>query len=54
MITDPADFNRDGVVAGEDLALLLANWMTTNPQVDLTLDGVVDGADLTRLLAAWD
>ena len=54
VITDPADFNRDGVVAGEDLALLLANWMTTNPQVDLTLDGVVDGADLTRLLAAWD
>ena len=52
--TDPADFDRDGVVGGQDLAFLLANWMTSNTTADLNADGIVSGPDLTALLAAWD
>ena len=51
--SDPADFNRDGVVNGQDLALVLAHWGSSNPDVDLNLDGIVNGADLTLLLSAW-
>ena len=48
------DFNDSGVVGGEDLALLLAQW-GANPGVatDLNGDDVVDGVDLAIFLAAW-
>ena len=52
--TDPADIDRDGVVGGQDLAYLLAHWMTSNTTADLNADGIVNGPDLTALLAAWD
>ena len=52
--SDPADFNRDGVVNGQDLALILAFWGTPNSNLDLNVDGIVNGADLTLLLAEWD
>ena len=51
--SNPADFNRDGVVDGQDLALVLAHWGSSNPDVDLNLDGIVNGADMTLLLASW-
>lgn len=51
---DPADLNRDGVVDGADLGLLLAAWDSSDEIADLNDDGVVDGADLGLLLAAWD
>ena len=51
---DPADFNRDSVVDGQDLAYLPANWMTSNTTADLNVDGIVSGPDLTALLAAWN
>ncbi len=42
----------DGVVGGEDLSVLLANW--GNPgRSDLNRDGRTDGADLGALLSAW-
>jgi hypothetical protein len=50
---DPADLNRDGVVDGADLGLLLAVWNSSDAAADLNDDGVVDGADLGLLLSAW-
>lgn len=46
------DINRDGVIDGADLGLLLAAWEMTGP-TDLNSDGTTDGADLGLLLAAW-
>ena len=51
-IADP-DINDDGVVDGVDLARMLAQWGSDNPDFDFNGDGVVDGQDLALLLAAW-
>ncbi|MCP4834316.1 MAG: hypothetical protein GY895_06065 [Phycisphaera sp.] len=52
--TCPGDFNRDGVVDGIDLSLLLANWgsRSTCYTIDKTLPEV-GVPDLARLLLAW-
>ncbi|MCA9286375.1 MAG: spondin domain-containing protein [Phycisphaerales bacterium] len=50
--TCPADLNGDGMVGGEDLGLLLADWGGTGAS-DLDGDGTVGGSDLGLLLAAW-
>ncbi|MBL9120462.1 MAG: hypothetical protein JNL80_11175 [Phycisphaerae bacterium] len=47
----PADLDRDGVVGGADLAILLGAW--SSGAADLTSDGVTDGADLAVLLGGW-
>ena len=47
----PGDFNGNGVVAGDDLGLLLSYWGT--PAGDLDGDGTTNGADLGILLNAW-
>jgi hypothetical protein len=49
------DFNRDGVVNGADLGLLLAAWGDAEgfPEIDLNDDGAIDGSDLGILLASW-
>jgi len=49
----PADLNGDGVVDGNDLGLLLAQWGSAGT-ADFNGDGVVDGIDMGILLAAWD
>jgi hypothetical protein len=41
------------VVNGADLATLLANWLSDNPDCDLDGSGTVNGADLATLLANW-
>jgi len=52
----PADLNADGIVDGNDLAIILGSW---NPlscpacPADINGDGVVDGNDLAVLLGAW-
>src|SRR5262249_34011008 len=48
-----SDLNRDGVVDGADLGLLLAAWDTDDACADSSGDGNVDGADLGLLLADW-
>jgi len=50
--TNPADLNGDGVVAAEDLAILLSNWGGTG-NGDLNRDGIINAEDLTALLSAW-
>ena len=49
-----ADINADGVVNGEDLTILLADWGESRSKADLNNDGVVNGADLTILLSFWN
>ncbi len=48
----PADFSGDGVVGGEDLAILLGGW-GPGCAGDLDGDGIVSGADLAVMLGAW-
>jgi hypothetical protein len=50
---DPADINRDGLVNGADLALVLVAWGTDGPDGDINKDGLVNGADLALILVAW-
>jgi hypothetical protein len=47
------DVNRDGSVDSVDIALVLANWSTSDPTTDLNGDGVVNSADLTVVLSDW-
>ena len=49
------DLNGDGIVDGEDLSVLLANWGSCAAPCpgDLHPDGVINGYDLAVLLAAW-
>ena len=49
----PGDINGDGMVDGVDLAQVLANWGSSNPDADLDGSGVVGGPDLTIILANW-
>ena len=53
-----ADINRDNIVDGADLTILLSNWRSegnkiVNPRADINQDEIVDGADLTILLGSW-
>jgi hypothetical protein len=48
----PSDLNRDDVVNGADIGLLLGNWGFYGLG-DLNLDGQINGADLGILLGAW-
>jgi len=50
------DFNRDGLVAAEDLSILLDAWGkagAANAFADLTGDGAIDGQDVAILLSVW-
>ena len=49
----PADFDRNGLVDGADLARLLGAWGSEVVQFDLSQDGLVGGADLAMLLGDW-
>lgn len=49
----PADINRDRLVDGADLAMLLSAWAGAGGASDLDRDGAVNGADLALLLNAW-
>ena len=49
-----ADLNRDGLINGLDLGILLASWGAPPPNpADLNADGIVDGIDLGILLGNW-
>ena len=45
------DYNKDGIVDGQDLATLLASW--GDGKADLDGDGEVAGTDLAIVLGAW-
>jgi len=48
-----SDISGNGIVDGEDMALLLGSWGTNNAAADVNGDGVVEGADLAILLVFW-
>ena len=49
-----ADLDRDGLVSGADLALVLGDWgFCKNCAGDITGDGAVDGVDLAIVLSRW-
>ena len=48
------DITGDGKVNGEDLALLLGAWDSSDPRADLNGDGTVGGPDLAILLGGFD
>lgn len=55
---EPADFNCDGVIDGDDLGTLLGAWgsdgaLPDGRSADLDGNGVVDGGDLGELLGRW-
>jgi hypothetical protein len=52
----PGDVNTDGVVNGQDLALVSSNWLTSGSGVsgDINGDGIVNGQDLALISANWD
>jgi hypothetical protein len=51
------DFDDDGIVAINDLLMLIENWGTNDPKFDIGPmawgDGVVDAADLEALMKYW-
>ena len=51
------DFDGDGIVATNDLFMLIESWGTDDPQCDIGPkpwgDGVVDAADLDALMKYW-
>ena len=49
----PGDENNDGSVDVLDLSIVLSNWHTNNPNVDLNGDGYVDVLDISVLLSHW-
>jgi len=48
-----ADINRNGIVGGEDLAVLLGHWGTNNADADINGNNLVEGGDLLLALASW-
>lgn len=50
-----ADLDRDGVIGGGDLGILLSAFGEAGPRGvgDLNGDGIIDGADLGILLGSW-
>ncbi len=50
---DSADFNRDGLVDGADLGMLIGGWNSAASVLDLDGNGIVAGGDLGMLLQAW-
>ncbi|MCX5664085.1 MAG: dockerin type I repeat-containing protein [Planctomycetota bacterium] len=47
------DLNDDGIVNAADLAMLLAEWGSSNGAADINDDGIVNAADLAIMLANW-
>jgi hypothetical protein len=49
------DVNHDGIVNGQDLALVSSNWLSTGSGVtgDVNGDGIVNGQDLALVSSNW-
>jgi hypothetical protein len=49
----PGDVNGDGIVNGQDLALVSSTWLSTLPSADLNGDGIVNAQDLGSVSSNW-
>ena len=52
-VPNPADITNDGLVNGNDLALVLAYWGTDDELTDINSDGIVNAEDITFILGFW-
>ena len=52
-VPNPADITNDGLVNGNDLALVLAYWGSDDESTDVNSDGIVDAQDITFILGSW-
>lgn len=50
---EPGDLDRDCVISGGDIGILLSSWGTADPDADLDGSGTVDGADFGILLSLF-
>ncbi len=48
-----ADFNNDGSVGTADMLILRANWLSSNPVVDMDSNGTVGTSDFNRFRSRW-
>jgi hypothetical protein len=49
----PGDANGDGIVNGQDLALVSSSWLQSTPGADVNGDGIVNGQDLALMSSNW-
>ena len=49
----PADANQDGIVNGQDLALISSSWLSAGPAGDINADHIVNGQDLALVSSQW-
>jgi hypothetical protein len=51
----PGDLNNDGIVNGQDLALVSSGWLNTGigTSGDANFDGIVNGQDLALISSNW-
>jgi len=51
----PADVNHDGIVNGQDIALVASNWLATGTGAtgDVNNDGIVNGQDIALIASSW-
>ncbi len=51
----PGDVNSDGIVNGQDIALIASNWLATGAGAagDANHDGIVNGQDIALVASNW-
>jgi hypothetical protein len=47
------DVNMDGIVNGQDIALVASNWLQTTRRGDANGDGIVNGQDIAEIASNW-
>ena len=51
------DVNHDGIVNGQDIAVIASHWLQTSPAYplpgDANLDGIVNGQDIAAIASHW-
>jgi hypothetical protein len=54
----PGDVNNDGIVNGQDIAVIASNWLqmgtdANDPAGDANFDGIVNGQDIAQVASHW-
>ena len=47
------DANHDGIVNGEDIAVVASHWLGNGPAGDVNFDGIVNGQDIAVIATHW-
>ena len=55
LILVPGDTNYDGIVNGQDIALVASHWLNAGPAIpgDANVDGIVNGQDIGLIASHW-